>query len=247
MADLRLKVPFTLIITGSSGCGKTTIVEKLITQAQCFSEPIGEVVWIYTKDASNEPLFNRLKQHLNISFFEGIPEAEIENNTLFGDSRNKLIIFDDIFNEIHRNSALFSLFNVKSHHHRISVIVTVQNLLCCTPLQKSALNTLLRSCSYLVTFVNRRTLPVVTSLAKSYFPGETYRVLQPFNTILSESQPYKYLMIDFVTLDDLMLVRSGGLIPEHPCYIYKDEEAKSGKNVRQRPQERKETVESADS
>ena len=97
----------------------------------------------------------------------------------------------------------------------------MQNLIGVTPVQKSCLNTLLRSCSYLVTFVNRRTLPVAYQIARTYFTGQSQKVLAPFRQLIG--QPYSYLVVDFVTADDSLTVRCGGLTPDEPCYVLHDE------------------------
>ena len=218
--DLRLKLPFTLIINGSSSCGKTTVVEKLLLHAdECFTEKPVEIVWVYADHTFNKERFERLR-NLPITFRAGFPADDIDNNTLFTKQGPKLLVLDDIVTELTKNQSLFSLFNVLSHHQNISVIVTVQNLLGVTPVQKSCLNTLLRSCSYLVTFANRRTLPVASQIARTYFPGQSQRVLAPFTQLIN--QQYSYLVIDFLTLDDSLAVRCGGLTPDQPCYIYEE-------------------------
>lgn len=98
----------------------------------------------------------------------------------------------------------------------------MQNLIGVTPIQKSCLNTLLRSCSYLVTFANRRTLPVAYQIARTYFTGQSQKVLAPFRQLIG--RPYSYLVVDFVTADDSLTVRCGGLTPDEPCYVFDNEE-----------------------
>ena len=229
MTDLRLSLPFTLILSGSSGCGKSTLVENLLKNREdCFNQPLSEIIWVYAKHTYDKQRFQRLQNSLPIRFHEGFPCDEVDSNNLFTEKGSKLLVLDDVVTELTTNHTLFNLFNVLSHHQNISVIVTVQNLFGCTPVQKSCLSTLLRSCSYLVLFVNRRMVPVVTSIARSYFPGQTHRLLDPFNQLLSESEPYNYLLIDFVTLDETLTVRVGGLTPDQPCYIFRDHEESGG-------------------
>ena len=124
--DLRLKVPFTLIINGSSSCGKTTVIEKLLTHAEdCFTEQPVEVVWIYADHTADQKLFDRLRERLPITFRAGFPADSIQNNTLFTKAGPKLLILDDIVTELRNNQALFDLFNVLSHHQNISIIVSI--------------------------------------------------------------------------------------------------------------------------
>lgn len=224
MCDLRLKLPFTLIISGPSRAGKSTCLQKLINSPECFTEPIKEIVYCYSKHTNIQPVIDRYITVLPITFNEGIPEDKILNRTLFKGDKGKLLVLDDCYTEPKQSKCLFELFNIISHHQNISVILTVQNLHGSTPNQRSSLNTLLRSCTYLVIFVNRRQTPVIHQLARTYFPGQKDKLIKPFNCILKNCIPYTYLFIDLQTDDEEYQVREGGLLTTDKCFIYNEED-----------------------
>lgn len=217
--DLRLKAPACIIITGGSNCGKTFLIEKLLANhGQCFERPIEQLCWVYAKHAKDERLFDRLEKVVPIKFLEGYPEADV--TSLFSVSReaHKCLVFDDIFTGPSACNSLYDIFNIISHHHNITCIVVVQNLSGSTASQKGCLSTLLRSTTYLIMFANRRMVPVIRTIAKNYFPGEGFRVIKPFNQLLKLGLPYKYLLLDFVTQNETLQIREGGLTPDETCY-----------------------------
>lgn len=221
MYDLRLKTPFTLIVSGPSGSGKSYLVEQLITNSACFTEPFQEIVWSHSKLTDQTALKSRLK---GVQFREGFPDKELLDGELFKGKGAKLLILDDLFTGPVQCSTLTDLFNIISHHQNISVILIVQNLHGSTRSQQSCLGSLLRSCTYVVLFVNRRMSPVIKQLAFHYFPGENSKLLTPFNQLMSTKEKYQYLVLDFDCEDHKYTVRQGGLLPEHKCFIFENEE-----------------------
>ena len=220
-ADLRLKSPSCVIITGGSNCGKTYLIEKLLSNhEQCFEKPIEQLCWVYSKHAKDEHLFERLKKIMPVQFHEGYPESKISDNTLFSVSReaHKVLVLDDIFTGPAACKSLFDIFNIISHHNNVTCIVVVQNLAGSTAAQKGCLSTLLRSTTYVILFASRKMVPIIRYIATNYFPGEGYRVTEPFNHIIKQSVPYKYLMLDFASQIEALQVREGGLTPDEECF-----------------------------
>ena len=160
-ADLRLKAASAVVLTGSSGSGKTFLAEHIVCDNKnIFTKPFSEVVWAHGRHAANSEVFSRVRssleqQGVSVRFQEGFPAEEIENNTLFKTSSksHRALIVDDLFSSPTPNKTLQECFSVLSHHQNITVILMVQNLQAVSPGQRSALGTLLRSCSYLVVFV----------------------------------------------------------------------------------------------
>jgi hypothetical protein len=222
--DLRLQTPSTIILSGPSQCGKTTLIESLITEAGVFDKQFSEIQWVHAQHAKNSQLFERLSNQLPISFHEGLSSVDLNNVFNSNNSVHKLLVLDDILTEPVSCAPILELFNITSHHKNITVILTVQNLYGCTPAQRSCLSTLLRSCAYLVLFACRRMIPVVRSIATAYFPGEQIRVLGPFNELLRQAEQHRYLVLDFVTNDENLRIREGGLVPSQSCYIFANEE-----------------------
>jgi hypothetical protein len=225
IADLRLHVPSTVVISGPSQCGKTTLIEKLLTEDNCFQKKFNEICWVHAPHASNKVLFDNLKAKLPIEFREGYPDKDIADNKLFKQTGPNLLILDDILvclNTAHKS--LLDLFNIISHHQDITVILTVQNLSGATPTQKNCLSSLLRSCSYLILFSSRRMTPIFRFISTSFFPGEQFRVLKPFLESLRSRDTHSYFVFDFITDNEDLRIRCGGLVPSDKCYVYSNGE-----------------------
>lgn len=226
--DLRLKTPARILISGGSCCGKTSLIEKLlINHRNCFDKPFEEICWSYAEHADDKALFHRLKNQLDIpvQFHKGFPEEEILKNNLFSKPRgaHKCLVLDDLFCQPKTSKSLLDIFSVLSHHQNITCILVCQNLSGNTPSQKACLSTLLRSASYLVVFSSRRSIPVVQYIGKTFYPGESHKVLHPFKYLLNTKEPHKYLVFDFTTEDSLLQVREGGLTPGETCYGFQHE------------------------
>ena len=67
--DPRFKPPFTMLIAGGSGCGKTTFVERLIKHLpDMITQPQDSVIWCYNQW---QDAYTRLSNY-NVTFREGL-------------------------------------------------------------------------------------------------------------------------------------------------------------------------------
>ena len=164
---------------------------------------------------------NRLK-HLNIDFREEFPEKEVTEGTLFKSEGQKLLVLDDLFLAAPKNQILHQMFHIICRHQKINLFVTVHNLTAVTGSQRESLGSLFRSCKYIVLFVDKRTLPVVNQIIRSYFPFDNKRIYNHFVYLLRQNQPYQYMVFDFDIKSDDHQVRSGGILPNDCAYYYED-------------------------
>ncbi|GFO22472.1 AAA ATPase domain [Plakobranchus ocellatus] len=114
--DPRWKHPFTCMVSGATGSGKTYFVKTLLQYLSSMVTPVPEeVIWCYGvwqtsyRDVSHK-----------VTFREGLPDI------LSTDNKPRLAIVDDLMNEA--DKSLTDLFTKWSHHKNISVIHIVQNL-----------------------------------------------------------------------------------------------------------------------
>jgi energy-coupling factor transporter ATP-binding protein EcfA2 len=115
--SIKLCGPFTCIVAGmciiftifpnkyicfwgSSGQGKSTLVSKIITQAEyTIEDPIESIVWLYKEEADQTHLFDFLKRNCgkSIKFIKGFEEKLIDNDTLFPiDGKQRVLVVDDL-------------------------------------------------------------------------------------------------------------------------------------------------------
>ena len=97
--DLKFKHPFTCIISGQSGYGKSSFCVRLLQNldALCTERDFdGGVIWCYSgKTAVPSP--SELPKKCNVHFKEGVPTDFFENAR----GTPCLVILDDLLNDVY--------------------------------------------------------------------------------------------------------------------------------------------------
>lgn len=131
MAAYRLKCPFTAVIAGPSSSGKTKFALTMIEQQSAVMDCNGEfskVIWCH--GAEQNSLFERLRKTVRnkdeLEIIEGFPSSDIAAGKLLRGSKPKLLVIDDLLDEVERDSTFFQLFTKMSHHTNTSVIFITQ-------------------------------------------------------------------------------------------------------------------------
>jgi hypothetical protein len=176
--DPRWLHPFTCVISGPTGAGKTVFVKRFIEQAEeIMLPPPEEIVWCYGEwQVGYEAI-------TGVTFLEGLPQKET-----YRDNKRRLIIIDDLMAET--DERVTKLFTKGSHHCNISVIYIVQNLFGKNKEQR----TISLNSHYLVVFKNPRDATQISHLAKQTYPGKVKYVQEAFKD--ATSVPYGYLVFD---------------------------------------------------
>ena len=176
--DPRWKHPFTCIVAGPTGCGKTTFVARLLRNAPSMINPAPEhVAWYYGEWQS---AYENLDIP-NVRLEQGLP-------TVFDTGKRNIVVLDDLMAET--DGRVMDLFTKKSHHSNTSVIYLVQNLF---PKHNDS-RTISLNEQYMVVFKNPRDVAQVTHLAKQMYPGRVKFVQEAFKD--ATSVPYGYLLVD---------------------------------------------------
>ena len=116
--DPRWQHPFTCIVAGPTGCGKTTFVARLLRNASAMIDPPPErVTWYYGEWQAG---YKNLDIP-NMRMEEGLPQS-LDTD----DGKRGLVVLDDLMAET--DERVTNLFTKKSHHSDTSVIYLVQNL-----------------------------------------------------------------------------------------------------------------------
>jgi hypothetical protein len=187
--ELKFKHPFTMLVWGSTGSGKTVWIRKLLKWLNELvimeKKEIYKVMWCYRKwqKLYNEPIENQL---LNMYYVDGPPS--LSELTAFNPD---IIIMDDLMLEIGDNKLLADLFTKKSHHEEITVIHVIQNMF---PKGKIMRN-VYENCQYQVFMRNRRDLMQIKMISSRLFPGNSKYFVEAYRD--STSKPYGYLVADF--------------------------------------------------
>jgi hypothetical protein len=179
IADVRLKSPFTAIVTGPTGCGKTRLLMRLIESADYVcTEPPVSITYCY---GEWQYVFDSVK---GVTFHEGM----IDYEDIPRDGKPRWLIIDDLMSEVSGKSETNNLFTKISHHRNVSVFFITQN-----PFKKEN-RTISLNAHYYFWFKNPRDGQSIVNFAKQAFPFKTGAVLDAYGKATKD--PWSFMLID---------------------------------------------------
>lgn len=200
--DPRFKHPFTGIVAGPTGCGKSTLVRSLIKYKSDMIDPVPEhIVWFY---GEWQTMYETIP---DVEFVEGLPNL----NTLDGKKRT-LVIIDDLMNET--DKTVTNLFTKGSHHRNLSVLHLVQNVFN----QNKHTRTISLNAHYLIIFKNPRDASQITHLGKQMYPGHVQFLQEVF--VDATLKAYGYLLIDLKQDTPEHFRLRTNIMPNQIQYVY---------------------------
>ena len=114
--DSRLAHPFTCIVSGPTGSGKSVFTLKLIEHAQeIISSPPERILFCYGK---YQTIFDN---YPGVEFHDGLPEE-----SSFDGKKRTLLVMDDLMTST--DDRVVDIFANISHHRNLSVVYLTQNL-----------------------------------------------------------------------------------------------------------------------
>jgi hypothetical protein len=185
---LRFHHPFTLLISGPTSSGKSTITFRIIKHRfEMISEPLKKVLYCLPEGQTIK-LPDFISHDENVEFHQGLPDME-QLSTNKTTSNGFLLILDDLMSETDGN--IMNLFCRQSHHMNISVIFLVQNLF-------FGGNKFYRSISlnshYIILTKNPREKKQISILSSQVYPENVKFVKESFADATLE--PFSYMLID---------------------------------------------------
>ena len=115
--------PFTMIVSGPTGCGKTQWVYNLL-MSDFITPPPQRIIIFYKRW---QPLYDCMRNLPNVEFHNEIPPNLGSDACLKPCVRN-LVIIDDLMTTASKNPQVTELFCEGSHHRNLSVVALNQNL-----------------------------------------------------------------------------------------------------------------------
>jgi hypothetical protein len=199
---LTWRHPFTCLISGPTGCGKTEFTLRLLKHSDKVVEPKPDrVLWCY---GAYQNSFAKLK---NVEFHEGLPDL-----AQFDGKLRTLLIVDDLMHET--DDRVSKIFTKISHHANVSVLYLTQNLFYGGKQNR----TIALNAHYMVVFKNPRDATQIMHLARQMFPGKSAHMIEAFKDATAE--PFSYLFIDLKPdTDDKHRIRSQ-IFPDETNYVY---------------------------
>jgi hypothetical protein len=176
--------PFTALIAGSTGCGKTSFVMKILENMDENIKPKPDrVIYCYS---IWQKCFDELKLRVpQIEFIEGLLDVKSLHV-----EQNNFVVLDDLMRESNENEQILDLFTKGSHHLNTSVLLLTQNLFG----KGKNSRTISLNSQYIVIFNNPRDRSQITYLARQMFPKQPNFLVDAYED--ATNQPHGYLFID---------------------------------------------------
>ena len=115
------------LFLGPTSSGKSTLLREIISNAdKIFVPPPAEIIICYS---IYQPLYNSYDASVPIKFIEGLATME----SLPKDRQHRLLVIDDLMEEVSSSKDIADFYTKFSHHYNYSIITLTQNLFCKGP------------------------------------------------------------------------------------------------------------------
>lgn len=184
--DTRWQHPWTSLICGPTGCGKTVFVRKFLRNLPAMSNVAFDRIVFYYGDSLDPDTAALQNSTVHIHFCEGLPQPDDYSND---NHLKKLLIIDDLMRESSNNTVV-DLFTKGSHHKNISVMFITQNIFH----QGRGQRDISLNANYIVIFKNPRDRAQIQHLARQVYPENPKFLSEAYHD--ATSQPHGYLLLD---------------------------------------------------
>ena len=119
--DYEIKKPFRMLISGSSGTGKTTFIEKLIHSNRVSK--FSTIYYCYPYELGDPPVDWDKTSPVNVEYITDLPDLKFFDTV----EPNSLLVLDDLWTETCKSSDLVKAFKVFSRKKNVSIIAVSQS------------------------------------------------------------------------------------------------------------------------
>lgn len=206
-ADLRLQHPFRLLVSGSSGTGKTTFIRQLLKDYSKTTNIEKDSIHVLYMHGQEQSVFNEpIAPNVHVTYVHGFSDDL--------DPKPDIIVMDDLMSEAGEDKRVSGLFTKVSHHMGVSVIYLVQNLFH----RGKESRTISLNATHIVAMRNPRDRLQLMALGRQIFPGKA----NYFNAVLDSalSEPFSHLIIDISPVcPDSMRLRQRAVVKGESGFV----------------------------
>ena len=212
----RLVCPYSLLLCGPTGRGKTTwIVELLKHHEELCSHTPKKLIWIY--GVKQPDLFETIRKTWfphQCEFINGFPEDLLTHLEQTSD-HGSLCIIDNVMNKVSSNSMVSKLLTRGRSHLGCSLVLMLQNIF---P-RGTQSRTISINAQYQVLFRNPRDSLQISIFARQHFPPNSRDFLEIYRR--AAQRLYGYLFCCFTqACPDEIRYRTNVLPNEYPSIVY---------------------------
>ncbi|KAL3120164.1 hypothetical protein niasHT_008918 [Heterodera trifolii] len=211
--DLQFRHPFTMIVSGSTGSGKSEWVMRLLHNLEkMISTPIERVIYGYGELNTNILNLQRTGKigNVPVTVHSGVPSAEQVRDC--AKKEKLLLILDDLVVGMSQQY-LDALFTRGSHNWGVSVILVTQHLF------NKELRVSRTNSHYLVLMRNPAGALQIRTIATHLFPSRTAYFMEAYRDACAKN--FGYLLVDMHPESEICLNILKGRVPLHPRHLKK--------------------------
>lgn len=214
--------PFTLIISGSTGTGKTqwlmrfiTNIERLVTPPPrsilyCYGEMNNNTLSLTRQESTTTAGFGN-DGRISIRTYNGVPPESLIKDEAERSEGRTLLVLDDLMTNL-KASFLDTLFTRGSHNWGVSVALVTQHLF------TKELRVARNNAHYLCLMRNPSGELQIRNLASQCFPAKLPYFMEAYRDATAEQ--FSYLIVDMhPSTDDRLRLRTQ-IFPQETCVVY---------------------------
>jgi len=199
-----LEAPFTMILVGATGSGKTKWLLRFLKNYDKMIKPIPQHI-LYCYSELNESIIELKK--MGIETYNGLPDFDLIKTK----DKPLLLILDDLMLNV-KNDFLDLLFTRGSHNWDVSVIFVTQSLF------GRDVKTARANSHYLVLMRKPSAQLQIRTIGQQLFPRRLNYFMDAYNDATKE--PFSYLVINMHPNAPNELRLTSKIFPEEKHIIY---------------------------
>jgi hypothetical protein len=198
MYDVRLQIPFRILLNGASGCGKSTyLYNMLLNSGVLYSEKHAYTVLYYS---TWQPLYTKMQEKKLVDEFrQEVPSLEYISQIAaqYKDRGGIQVLVDDLIDSL--NDEIGHLFKVGSHHEKISIVYISQTLF---P-NSDVFRTMRSNANYIVLFKSPSNVRQVHTFMNQFNPENAKELIKVYKKATLKANSYLLLDLNQSTPEHL--------------------------------------------